>query len=189
MSKKARGSKGNKFNISVTGRHLDVTESMKQHAREKLEKIKKYFPRVIDIHVVMDIQKFNHKVEVILQANHINIQAKEVTKDMYISIDKVVAKLDRQLKKYKNKIQEHRHREAKTTLLPLDIISFKKKSDDFEPKVVTSEKFSAKPMFLDEAMVQVKLSRDNFLVFTNAENEKINVIYKRKDGNFGLIEP
>ena len=189
MSKKVRGHKGSKFNVSVTGRHVDVTEGMKNHAKDKLEKIKKYFPRVIDIQVIMDIQKFIHKVEINLQANHINITATEKTKDMYVSIDQAVSKIQRQLKRYKNKVQDHRPREASLVEIPMNVLKLEKVEDDFEPKVIKTEKLSAKPMFIDEALVQIKLSRQSFLVFNNAENERINIMYKMEDGNYGIIEP
>jgi len=184
MSKKIRGHKGSKFNISVTGRHVDVTDAMKEYAWEKLEKVKKYFPRVIDIHIIMDTEKFRQKVEVNLQGNHFDFHATEVSEDMYSSIDKVMSKVERQLKKYKGKIQDHRVSREVIPAIPYE----ETMDEDFEPKIIKSENFLPKPMFLDEAALELKSANSDFLVFTNADDERINVVYKRKDGHLGLIE-
>lgn len=191
MSKKVRDHKGSAFHITVTGRHVDVTEGMKDHAIDRIERLKHYFSRIIEVLVVMDMEKkYQHKVEIIVKANHMQFQATEKTDDMYASIDSAADKIQRQLIKYKDKIKDHRPRTAVAIDLPHNVFSYNFDEDSAdEPKIVTTDHFSAKPKFLDEAMIELDASEKEFLVFNNAETEKVNVIYKRDDGDFGLIIP
>lgn len=191
MSKKVRDHKGSKFHITVTGRHVDVTEGMKDHAIERIERLKHYFSRIIEVLVVMDIEKkYQHKVEILVMANHVQFQATEKTDDMYASIDSAADKIQRQLLKYKNKLQNHRPRKAVAIELPHNVFSYNLDDESLEePKIVSTDHFSAKPKFLDEAMIELSESGRDFLVFNNADTEKVNVIYKRDDGDFGLIAP
>lgn len=192
MSRKVRDHKGSKFHITVTGRHVDVTEGMNDHVIDRIERLKHYFSRIIEVLVVMDIEKkHKHKVEILVMANHVQFQATETTDDMYVSIDRAADKIQRQLLKYKNKLKEHRPRKAVAIELAHNVLSYDVHDEESTdaPKIVSTDHFSAKPKFVDEAMIELSESDKEFLVFNEAETDKVNVIYKREDGNFGIIVP
>lgn len=179
--------------VSVTGRHVSVSEAMKDYARKKIEHIGIDSPRILNAQVILEVEKYRHIAEVILHCNnHITIEAKEASEDMYASIDQVVAKLMRQLRKAKTKIQRHNPRRTKMSEVPLHIIEAigrEEEEQDITHRVVRTEQFTLKPMFVDEAVLQLELSPKTFLVFQNAETERVNVLYRRKNGDFGLIDP
>jgi len=178
--------------VHVTGRHVSVTEPIKEYARRKIENIGLDFPRLLDAHVILDVEKHRHTAEVVLHCgNHIVIEAKAESDDLYASIDEVVAKVARQLRKAKTKIQRHQPRKLEAYEVDLRVLSplDDEHEEHAEPEVVMTEKFAVKPMFVDEAVLQLQLSNRQFLVFLNARTEKVNVLYRRRTGNFGLIEP
>lgn len=178
--------------IHVTGRHVSVTEPIKEYARKKIENIGFDFPRILDAHVILDVEKHRHMVDMILHcANHIVIEARAESEDMYASIDEAIARVTRQLRKAKTKIQRHHPTRGEGYEVDLKVLSPlpEEHEEHTEPEVVMTEKFAVKPMFVDEAVLQLQLSNRLFLVFLNARTEKVNVLYKRRTGNFGLIEP
>lgn len=173
--------------IIFTGRHQEVNESVKSYLSSKLERSIKNIPKVNGVHVIIDSERYQHKVEVLIHLTHMRIRAAEKTDNLTASIDKVLDKLDRQLKKYKDKLQFHRTNDKEERFEKATAVE---ESDDSEEyQLVRAKKFAAKPMDPSEAMMQLKLSDDIFLVFMNAESSSVNVIYKKKDGHFGLIEP
>ena len=176
--------------MTVTGRHVDITPAIREYAGKKLEHIGIDFPRILSAHYILEVDKFRQIAELVLQCgNHITIEAREVSEDLYASIDRVVDKVARQMRKYKTKIQRHRPRKAKLFHVEESVLTHDLHEDDGTTQVVHTEKFAIKPMFVDEAVLQLELSEGHFLVFLNAESEKVNVIYRRKKGDFGLIEP
>jgi putative sigma-54 modulation protein len=184
--------KNESMQINVTGRHLSVTEPIKEYARKKLESIGLDFPKIIDAHVILDVQKYRQICEIILTCtNHIHIEAEEVSENMYASIDVCVDKLARQMRKYKTKIQRHhRHRKQQVVHVSKQILSAEglDEHEESEPKVMHKESFAVKPMYPDEAVLQLELSPKQFLVFLNSQTEELNVLYRRKAGDYGLIE-
>ncbi len=178
--------------INVTGRHVTVTEPIKEYARKKIESIGIDFPKIIDAHVILDVEKHRHRCEIVLVCtNHIHIEAHEESDNMYASIDVCMDKLARQMRKYKTKIQRHhRHRKQQIIHVNEHVLTAEglEEHEDSEPKVVHKGKFALKPMFPDEAVLQLELSPRQFLVFLNPNTEQINVLYRRKGGNYGLIE-
>lgn len=171
------------MNIIVNGRHLEVTPALKSYAEEKLRKFDRYLSQITEATVTLTVEKYRHKAEVLLKANGVLIQAEGVTGEIYSSIDEVVEKLEKQVKKYKEKLVSHRKGEGKTTLTA---------SAATEPeigKIIKKKRFDMKPMNPDEAAMQMELLDKNFFVFSNQITGEINVIYRRNDGNFGLIEP
>ncbi|HWL50869.1 MAG TPA: ribosome-associated translation inhibitor RaiA [Chthoniobacteraceae bacterium] len=180
--------------IQVTGRHVSVSEPMKAYAIKKVEGLHLDYPRIIEAQVVLDVQKYRHSAEVLLLcANHISIEASAETTDMYASIDQVMDKIARRMRKYKTRImRQHRPRKGEVrhveeqvfSLDGLDLADL-----DAEPSVVQTEKYPVKPMYVDEAILQLEMSNRQFVVFHNAKNDRINVVYRRKDNGVGVIEP
>jgi len=171
------------MNIIVTGRHLEVTPALKSYAEEKLKKFDRYLSQITEATVTLTVEKYRHKAEVLLKANGVLIQAEGVTGEIYSSIDEVVEKLEKQVKKYKEKLVSHRKGEGKT------ISSASVAAERESGKIIKKKRFDMKPMNPDEAAMQMELLDKNFFVFSNQSTGEINVIYRRNDGNFGLIEP
>ena len=168
--------------IIVNGRHLEITPALKSYAEEKLNKFDRYLSQITEATVTLSIEKYRHKAEVLLKANGVMIQAEGVTGEIYASIDQVVEKLEKQVKKYKEKMCSHRKGEGKGPAVPA-------KPEPEQGKIIKKKRFDMKPMSPDEAAMQMELLDKVFFVFTNQSTGEINVIYKRNDGNFGLIEP
>ena len=172
------------MNIIVTGRHLEVTPALKKYAEEKIKKFSRYLSNISEAIITLSIEKYRHKVEVLLKVNGVLIQAEGITGEIYSSIDEVVEKLERQVKKYKEKLVSHRKGEGKAGgVLPETPLA------EESGRIIKNKKFELKPMSPDEAAMQMELIDKDFFVFTNDGSGNINVIYRRKDGNFGLIEP
>ncbi len=178
------------MDMTVTGRHVDITPAIREYAGRKLDQIGIDFPRILSAHYILEVDKFRHIAELVLQCgNHITIEAREVSEDLYASIDRVVDKVARQMRKYKTKIQRHRPRKAIPYQVDEQVMTHDLQEEDGTTQIVHTEKFAIKPMFVDEAVLQLELSDRQFLVFLNAETEKVNVMYRRARGDFGLIEP
>lgn len=176
------------MNIVINGRNIDVTPSLKQYAREKIGKFDRFLSNITEAVVTLSVQKYRHKAEVLIKANGVMLQAVGETEELYSSIDEVADKLDKQVKKLKTKHMTRRKSVARTG-----------KAEIQEPAegplqetgvIIERKQYAMKPMPPDEAAMQLDIAggRD-FFVFTNSESGSINVIYKRGDGNFGLIEP
>ncbi|MEW6675277.1 MAG: ribosome-associated translation inhibitor RaiA [Nitrospirota bacterium] len=172
------------MNIIMTGRHLEITPALKNYAEEKIKKFDRYLSNISEAVVTLSIEKYRHKVEVLLKANGVLIQAEGITGEIYSSIDEVVEKLERQVKKYKEKLVSYRKGEGKVTRVQSKGIATAESG-----RIIKNKRFELKPMSPDEAAMQMELLDKDFFVFTNDNSRDINVIYRRKDGNFGLIEP
>jgi putative sigma-54 modulation protein len=172
------------MNIIVTGRHLEVTSALKNYAEKKIKKFDRYLSNISEAVVTLSVQKYRHKVEVLLKVNGVLIQAEGITGEVYSSIDEVVEKLERQIKKYKEKLVSHRKSEGKTGAISSNVAVIGEVG-----RIIKNKRFDLKPMSPDEAAMQMDLLDKNFFVFTNDNSGDINVIYRRRDGNFGLIEP
>jgi len=181
--------------IKVTGRHVAVTDAILEYARKKVESLHLDYPRIIDAQVILEVEKYRHIAEVVLHCNnHITIDASAETSDLYASIDEAVSKIAQQMRKHKTKImRQHRPRKAEVRMLEERIIADEvepEPENGAEPLVVRTEKYPVKPMFVDEAVLQLQMNTaQQFVVFLNAKSEKVNVLYRRKQGNFGVIEP
>ncbi|MBI5025559.1 MAG: ribosome-associated translation inhibitor RaiA [Nitrospirae bacterium] len=177
------------MNIIVTGRHMAVTDNLRDYAQEKVRKFDKYLGNISEAVVTLSVEKYRHKAEVLLKVNGMLIQAEGITGEMYSSIDKVVEKLNRQVKKYKEKLISHSsHRKGEGKTSP-ETSSGSPMSTEFTPTIIKRKRFDIKPMNPEEAAAQMDLLDKDFFVFTNASTGDINVLYKRRDGNLGLIEP
>jgi len=176
--------------ITVTFRHLESTDALRDYAREKVSRIKKYVGTPAEAAVILSLEKRRHQAEITLNTDGITINAKEVTEDMYSSIDLAVDKLERQAKKHKEKIKDHKPGAAqKDRTARYNILSSQSEEQALRGRIIKTESVFIKPMSIDEAIMQIDVMNSDFMVFTNAETQKVNVIYRRRDGNLGLIEP
>ncbi len=189
--------------LSVTFRHMDTSEALKEYAKEKVERITKYFPDPIKAHVVLACDRgYNHEADVVITLhNGILIKGEEVTEDMYSSIDLVMAKIERQVRRYKEKIRNHRptlpealeievqHSVVEVSDGDGSVDSAAVSGSGDAPKIIRTSKFFARPLSVEEAVMQMNLLGNDFLVFSNAGSREVNVVYRRKDGTYGLIEP
>jgi putative sigma-54 modulation protein len=189
------------YDIHVTGRHVEVSEAMKQYALEKISKLERFLNRMIDVNVIMDIQKLNHRVEILLKAGNLKITSSAATTDMYASIDQAVHKLEAQVLRYKSKMQDHhvKIRQDSDMLVHVvkpeeieeeeEIIDYSDNSQFRPPHVVKQETVALKTFSYDEAILKMEFSAEPFLVFKNENDQKLNIMYRRDDGNYGIIEP
>jgi len=179
--------------IKVTGRHVSVTEPIKDYAIKKVEGLHLDYPRIIEAQVILDLQKYRHLAEVILHcANHITIEATSESTDMYAAIDEVMSKIAQQMRKYKTRfMRQHRPRHGEIKNYNEKILNIEgfEAQAEVEPSVIETEKYPVKPMYLDEAVLQLEVSNRPFVVFTNATTDRVNVLYRRNDKGLGLIEP
>lgn len=170
----------------ITGRNIDITPALKEAIESKFSKLEKYFNEDTEVRATLTVQKDSQKIEVTIPTKKGFIRAEETSKDMYASIDSVQDIIEKQIKRYKNKIIDKKH----------DVQSFSDffindyvEEDPQEIKIVKSKKFGIKPMDPEEACLQMELLNHSFYVFINAFTDGVNVVYKRKDGTYGLIEP
>ncbi len=176
------------MDITVTFRHTEPIESLKAYAEEKVSKINKYLDSPVEAHIVLSVEKFRHQADVSLNINGTRIKGVEETGDMYSAIDQVMDKIEKQVKRHISKIRSRRTDNLKNEPNP-GSEDLETALPALEERVIEVEKMVAKPMDSEEAAMQLSLSRQDFLVFRNAKSREINVIYKRGDGNLGLIEP
>jgi putative sigma-54 modulation protein len=160
---------------------MDLTENLKDYAEEKINRFEKYLANITEATVTLSVEKYRHKAEVLLKINGVIIQAESITGEMYSSIDEVVEKLESQVRKYKEKVVSRRkNMRQQTDSLP---------EEENQPMIIKNKSFDIKPMSVEEAAVSMEMMDRSFFVFTNASSGDINVLYKRNDGNLGLIEP
>ena len=171
---------------SVTFKNLDPSDNLKSYIQDKLDRFDKYLYNPAIATVVLSVEKFRHIAEIKISGDRLNINGKEESNDMYSAIDVVLDKLGKQIKKNKQKVRKHRDgSKAKSKDIIAEDITV-----DYEtvrPVQVTNIEF--KPMDVEEAIMQMDLVDNNFIVFTNSKSDKVNVLYRRKDGSYGLIQP
>ena len=172
--------------IKITGRNIELTEGLKKAVEDKLGKLEKYFTPDTDVYVTLSVEKERQKVEVTIPTKGNIIRSEQVSNDMYISIDLVEEVIERQLKKYRTKlIAKHQNAAAAFKQEFLDEMSV----EDEDIQITRVKKFDMKPMYAEDACVQMELLGHDFFVFVNAETDQVNVVYKRKGNTYGLIEP
>ncbi|HPF53622.1 MAG TPA: ribosome-associated translation inhibitor RaiA [Eubacteriales bacterium] len=171
--------------ITISGKNLEVSGYMRDVAVKKLSKLDKYFPEDVEAQVTLSVERNRHIVEVTIPYEGRIIRGEEVSDDMYASFDNVLAKLEKQIVRHRTKFEkDHRGEGIRTIAGEID------EDEDYDgPRIVRVKKFDIKPMSEEEAMMQLELLGHSFFVFRNAETNQINVLYVRKDGNYGLIEP
>lgn len=169
----------------ISGKNIDITDGLRSAVQDKIGKLEKYFTPETEVHVTLSVEKDRQKIEVTIPVKGTVIRSEQVSNDMYVSIDLVEEIIERQLKKYKNKIIDRQHN---TDFFRSDFIE-KEFVDEEEIKIVRNKKFDIKPMYPEDACIQMELTGHSFFVFVNAETDQVNVVYKRKGNTYGLIEP
>ena len=170
----------------ILGKNIEVTEGLRNAVEDKIGKLEKYFTPETEVHVTLSVEKDRQKIEVTIPVKGNIIRSEQVSNDMYVSIDLVEEIIERQLKKYKNKLVDKKQ----------DAVNYFKKEyvendyvEDEEVKIIRTKRFDIKPMYPEDACIQMELLGHNFYVFCNAETDQVNVVYKRKGNTYGLIEP
>lgn len=171
--------------FTITGKNIEVTEGLRKAIKEKIGKLDKYFSSETEAIVTLSVEKERQKIEVTIPVKGNIIRAEEVSNDMYVSIDLVEEIIERQLRKYKTRIVESKQAAAEFSKLYIE----NDYDDEPDIKIVRSKRFGIKPMDPEEACIQMELLGHNFYVFSNSETDEVNVVYKRKNGTYGLIEP
>ncbi|THB72082.1 MAG: ribosome-associated translation inhibitor RaiA [Desulfovibrio sp.] len=180
------------MNISFTFKNFDPSDHLKDYAARRFEKIAKYMDdkaETMELQANLAVEKHRHMAEVILSGDYLHVSAYEESGDMYATIDLVLDKLEAQVRKMREKTKSRRKGGKEQRSVRMDVISFQESDAGRERTIVESDHFKPKPMDIDEAAMQLDTLDYEFLVFRNAETERINVIYHRKDGDFGLIDP
>lgn len=177
--------------IQVTFRHVEPSDAVKEYAREKIGKVEKFLDGPVEANVTLSVEKHRHEADVTIMASGLKIHGHEETGDLFSSIDLVMDKIERQLKRYREKLKNFGRGPSKGQELAYQMHVFDAESvaEEPQPRIIKTDKLTAKPMDVDEAAMQLDLSEHDFMVFLNARTEALNVIYRRDDGNFGLIEP
>ncbi len=173
------------MNFIISGKNIDVTEGLRSAVQDKLSKLERYFTPETEIIVTMSVEKDRQKIEVTIPVKGNIIRSEQTSNDMYVSIDLVEEVIERQLRKYKRKITD-KHQEGgnfQKAFIENDYV------EDEEVRIIRTKRFGMKPMYPEDACVQMELLGHNFFVFRNAETDEVNVVYKRKGNTYGLIEP
>lgn len=169
----------------IVGKNIEVTPGLRSAVEDKIGKLEKYFSPEAEAHVTLSVEKDRQKIEVTIPVKGSIIRSEQVSNDMYVSIDLVEEIIERQLKRYKNKLVDQKQ---SVGFFKQEFID-KEYMDEEEIKIIRSKKFDIKPMYPEDACIQMELLGHSFFVFCNAETDQINVVYKRKGNTYGLIEP
>ncbi len=174
--------------FEYTGRHLEVTPALRSHVEEHFERLRHLFDgKTINAHVIIEVEKGRHRSEMIVKWRNDVLTANSTLTDMYQSLSKTIDKIEKQALKIKNKIIDKHHKAQKVTSVARLVDEIK--PEPATPKIVSARRYAVKPMTAEEAVFRLNDEENQFLVFRNAEDEKLSVIYRRKDGNYGLIQP
>lgn len=193
-------------NIQIIGRNVLVTPAMKQYAMDKLAKIERFQNHIMDIHVTMDIEHLDHTVTLIIKFDHFKIKSGAKTKDMYASVDLAISRFQEQLRRWKDRMQDHGKKKKEMTDMEVSLLErpysdldefnseiieeSSKKTEVFSIGEITGRKtILLKELNKEEAVMKMELSSDNFLLYRSEEDKKLKVIYRRKDGSYGIIQP
>lgn len=171
--------------IQITGKNLEVSDSLKEMVNKKIRKLDRYFEPSTEVAVVMSTQRARHIVEITIPFDGVILRGEEATDDMYVSIERVIQKLEKQILHHRTRLE----RRLKGGAFHGDVPDLGSDEGAGNVKVVRTKKFAVKPLDVDEAALQMQLLGHDFFVFTNSDTGEVNVLYRRKDGQFGLIEP
>ena len=190
--------------LNITFRHMDASDSLKEYARDKVERVNKYLDHAAEAHVVLSLERHLHHADITIHAGPFVLRGREKSEDMYASLDLAMDKIERQLKRYKEKLKHHHGRERvhhrqdlmNQLMVRYNVLEVQdpeknqtpQTDESLSPRIIRTNELIAKPMTVEDAVMQMDLMNNDFLVFTNAQSNQMNVVYRRKDGHYGLIE-
>ncbi len=174
------------MNFIISGKNIEITEALKERTGKKLGKLEKFFPVHAEAHVTMSVEKIRHILEVTIHFNGVVMRAEVEGEDMYSCIDKAMDIIEGQIRKNKTKLEKKLRANA---YIPENFSPETKFEEDADYRIVRTKRFAIKPLTTQEAILQMNLLGHEFFMFSNDDTKEINVVYKRKDGNYGLIEP
>jgi putative sigma-54 modulation protein len=194
------------YNIAIIGRHVMVTEAMKSYAIDKIAKLERLAIPILDLHINMDIQKNEHRVDIVIKLNHLKVKVHASSDDMYVSTDRAIEKLQHQIRRYKERLRDHHAKGLSVLEMNVSVLSPPSNeemiNDDIETysqdqllqiyrphQVVKNEIRPLKTLSREDAIMKMELSQDAFIIYNCEESRKLKVIYRRSDGNYGIIEP
>lgn len=175
--------------FEYTGRHIDVTPALKAHVENQFDKIRNIFDGDdSSAHVIIEVEKGRHRAEIIIKWRDQVLTATSTVSDMYQALTQTATKIEKQARKLQNKVKDkyHKAKKASTVAEPVDDVAVETSN---QPRILDVERYVVKPMTAEEAALKIESDVNQFVVFRDAENQKISVVYKRKDGNYGLIQP
>ncbi len=194
--------------VKIYGKNIEVTKTLKDYIQEKIAKIERFTDQIIDINVRLDVQKLNHFIDVVIKFSHFKIFTHASTTDMYASIDKAFERLKRKMGRWKDRIKDHHAKGVPVTEMQVNILEntlpvedelsaeiIEENNESLEKlhfslsEVVKTKKRSLKTLTLHEAIMKIELSGDSFLLFRNEEDRTLHVLYRRRDGSFGVMIP
>jgi len=207
MTKSSQKFDDQEYTISVVGKNIEITKPIRDYIEEKIAKIEALSTDIIDVKVRLDIQKLNHMVDIFLKFSHFRVNVRAITENMYSAIDKSFEKLYTKLRKWKSRIQDHHNKGVAVTEMEVNVLEHAQheiedinqeiidaNNDNLQkdyalPKVVKKKKRPLKTLTIDEAVMKMELSDDNFKVYRSEEDQALKVIYRRRDGSYGVISP
>lgn len=175
--------------IIISGKNMEITSALKNIVEKKLQRLDRYFNPELKMHATLSVTKNRQTIEVTIPFGDVFLRAEESTDDMYASIDAVVDKMERQIRKQKTKLERRNYGGDSVRFVNVPDMNDEGRDEEGEAQIVKTKRFAIKPMSAEEAVLQMELLGHNFFVFQEAESSDVNVVYKRKDGNYGLIEP
>jgi putative sigma-54 modulation protein len=182
--------------IEFTGRKIEITPALKTFSEQKLKKLSRVLDGIIEAHVILTVEKHRHSAEIIVHSPHATLTGSETTEDLYKSIGQVLGKLEKQASRLKARYSWEKKRGKPKSIRggrevedEMPLRAALATAADGAPRVIRSRRYAVKPMSVDEALLQAQGSKDTFLVFRDARSQRVSVLYRRPDGNFGLIEP
>ena len=195
------------YTISVIGKHIEITNPIRDYVEEKIAKIESLSTHIIDIRVTLEVQKLNHVVDINMKFSHFRVQVRAHTENMYSAIDKAFERLYTKLRKWKSRIQDHHAKGVSVTEMEVNVLEHAQheieeineeiidaNNESLEsqyslPKVIKKKKRSMKTLTIDEAVMKMELSDDNFMIYKSEEEQSLKVIYRRRNGSYGVITP
>jgi putative sigma-54 modulation protein len=171
--------------IRTIGKNIELTEALRSSVEKKVSKLEKYFAENVNATATLSVERNLKKIEVLIPFNNVMLRAEEKNDDMYAAIDLVIDKIEGQIRKQKTKLQKRNYENS--FKIP-SVASYEDDSSSEEPQIVKTKRFAMKPMSEEEAVLQMELLDHDFFVYKNSHTNQVNVLYKRKDGNYGLIE-
>jgi putative sigma-54 modulation protein len=174
--------------VTVTFRHQDSDEKLQDYVNQKISKLAKYFHRPMETNVVFSVEKFRHRAEITITADQTTFTGRETAGDAMSAFDLCLKVIEIQARRYRDRMKHRRSREEDASVPALAEYA-EDSNSSAEPRIIKSDRYVKKPLSLEDAILLLKENHDDFLVFRDADSEKVSVLYRRRDGNFGLIEP